>query len=328
MKYVYGFIVKIYNLIISTKFINLNNRFCRRVRAALFHNICREHEAYFGPSNKERRFYVIRCPQDDMGLFAVINYIVYHLKIAENRGMEPVVDWKYYPNKYFSEDASIGKVNVWELFFEQTSEVKLDEVYKSKNVVMSSGDWDAAALAEARDQEKLAESSRIYNKYIHLNEELKDVVEKEAYRIGYDHKRILAVKIRGTDFITAHPQDHSLVADTFTTIDVIKDKEEEWGRFDGIYLSTEDSDILKQMKDCYGDRLYYTDTVTYERNDIGKGWLGDMIDLKDNNKIDAMKGYLISTYMLARADYLIAPCVGGTVGAMRIKGSYKGIYIS
>ena len=46
-----------------------------------------------------------------------------------------------------------------------------------------------------------------------------------------------------------------------------------------------------------------------------------------NSKEDDMKNYLISTYILAMCDALIAPPVGGTLGAVRIKGKYEHMYI-
>ena len=92
MKRVNGIIIKIYNRLISIRIINSNNAVFRRIRAALFHNICYRCSAYMGSNNPDRKFYVIRCPQENMGLFAVINYVVYHLKIAEKEGLDPVID--------------------------------------------------------------------------------------------------------------------------------------------------------------------------------------------------------------------------------------------
>ncbi len=327
MKYVYSAVVILYNRIIRTRVINKNNRVCRRIRAALFHNICIEHEACFGKKNTDRTFYIIRCPQAEMGLFAVINYVVYHLKKAERNGWEPVIDWQYYPNKYFSEDDKVGKVNVWDEFFCQTSDISLDEVYKSANVVMSSGNWDIEALKEVYDRDMLAESHRVYKKYIRLNDKMMQIKQAEADRIGFKDHSILAVKIRATDFLTTNPEGHAKVSGVEATLEKIEEKEQLWGRFDRYYLSTEDSGVLSEMKERLGDRLFYTQTDTYSTAQVGNRWLGDMIDKNSDGKIEAMRGYLLSTYMLAEADYLIAPMVGGTVGAMRIKGNYTDVCI-
>ena len=328
MKYVNGLVVKLYNHIISTRWINKNRKTRRRLRAALFHNICYRCRACMGSKNPDRVFYVIRCPQENMRLFAVINYIVYHLKIAEREGYEPVIDWKYYPNKYFSEDENVGKINAWELFFEQPSGIDIDEVYKSKNVEMSAGDWEASAFKEFSDREELLYSHRIFEKYIHLNERMQRQVDEETARVGIDSCQVLAVKIRGTDFITARPEDHSQVLTVEGTSEVIDEKSAEWGGFDRIYLATEDVDILRFMKDKYGAKLFYTDGNAYATTDVGNNWLSEMYGAGSIDKIADMEAYLVTTYVLAKADYLIAPAVGGTLGAMRIKGEYKQIYIA
>lgn len=192
---------------------------------------------------------------------------------------------------------------------------------------MSSGEWDASALAEITDTNRLDKSHDIYTKFIHLKPEMQKKIEDEARRVGVFDHNVLGVKIRGTDFVTTKPEDHSKVFDTSVAIQRIEEKNKEWGGFDRIYLSTEDSDILKEMKDYYGDRLYYTDSHSVSCSEVGNRWLGDYIDNAMVNKIDAMTEYLMSTYILAYVDYLIAPAVGGTVGAMRIKGKYKGLLV-
>jgi len=322
MYYINGFILKTYNFLISRRFININNKICRRIRAILFHNICYECKAYMGKNNPQRIFYVIRCPQENMGLFAAINYVVYHLKYADEKKYEPVIDWQYYPNKYYSEDETVGKINVWEKFFLQPAGISVNEVYKSRNVFLSSGDWDSSALNELNDKERLLDSHNIYNKYIRLNAKMRDRVENEKKRIGFADNRILAVKIRGTDFVTSKPEDHSKVLGVADTIELINKKTIEWGEFDRIYLATEDTDILNHMVEYYGDKLFYTDSNTYKASDVGKTWLSELYDNGTIDKIEDMSAYLVTTYMLAEAVYIIAPAVGGTLGALRIKGDY------
>ena len=325
--YLNGILIKIYNKIISLRLINRNNKTCRRLRSMLFHNICYEAKARFGRKNPGRIFYIIRNPQDSMGLFAAINYVVYHLGKADKLQYEPVVDWQYYPNKYYSEDNKVGKVNVWEDFFQQTSRVSLCDAYKSKNVIMSSGIWDADAMADIYDDSKLLKNHDLYVKYIHLKEDLELRIKEESERVGFDKYRILAIKIRGTDFITTHPSDHAKTRSIEETIRVIEGKCHEWGGFDRLYLSTEDQQILDRMVLHFGNKLYYTRAHSFECRDVNDKWLGDFIDATKVQKIDLMKEYLVSTYMLSKADYLIAPEVGGTVGALRIHGKYKSIYI-
>lgn len=327
MKHFNGMLIKTYNFMIARKWINRNNKFCRRVRAMLYHNICYECRAAFGSKNPDRLFYVIRCPQAEMGFFAVINYVIYHLDKAEKMGAEPVVDWQYYPNKYFTENEEVGKVNVWERFFEQTSNVSLNDVYHSKNVVMSSGSWEVP-IKEVFDNERLAHSNAIINKYLTLNRRTKEMFESERDRVGIGRYKVLGVKCRGTDFVATKPQSHQIVPDNDLTIKTINEKMKEWGGFDRIYLSTEDESILERMKSYFGEMLWYTEgtRISLQENK----WLSELYDCNQagkSTKEDDMREYLISTYMLASCDALIAPEVGGTLGAMRIRGTCDNSYI-
>lgn len=320
-------IIEIYNFLIARRFINRNNRVCRRIRAVLYHNICYQCTASFGKLNPDRVFYLIRSPQAEMGFFGLYNYVVNELKVAENLNAEPVVDWQYYPNDYLSEDASVGGVNAWEYFFLPVSGVSLSEVYHSKKVIMSSGKY-LGTLSEVEDAEGLLESNRLIRKYIHLNEKAGQLCEQEYKRLGMDRYRTLGVKCRGTDFRESRPKTHAICPDVEKTAEVISQKSVEWGEFDKIFLATEDEIMFEQMKEIYSDKLLYNQT---ERFKTANGqWLNKTFDRagRDKNyKYDRMMEYLISVYLLSMCDALIAPVVGATLGAMRIKGKYEQYYL-
>lgn len=327
MRWLNGILIKIYNAIISSKLINRNNKVCRRIREMLYHNICFECRASFGKRNPDKQFYVIRCPQAEMGLYAVINYVTWHLRKAGSIGAAPVVDWQYYPNKYFSEDDKIGKENAWEYFFNQTTDIGLDEVYRSRNVIMSSGGWEVPG-EEWSDPEKVWENHKIVEKYIKLNEKTEAMYLAECERLGIGTNRVLGLKCRGTDFIVTKPKGHAVVPDNETLINTIENKMNEWGGFDRIYLSTEDENIQKKLKEYFGEKLYYTEG---RRFSLDKNcWLGELYDREKEHvgtKEEDMRNYVISTYILGACDSLIGARVGGTLGAMRIRGRYEHIYI-
>ena len=97
-------VVTLYNKLMKTRLINIDNKVVRRIRAAFFHTICFGCEASFGSKNPTRKFYVIRCPQSTLGFFGLYNYVVSHIKIAETMGREPIADWKYYPNSAITDE--------------------------------------------------------------------------------------------------------------------------------------------------------------------------------------------------------------------------------
>lgn len=326
MKIWNGLLVKMYNHVISWQWLNLNKSFCRKIRKMLFHNICYECEASFGALNSQRVFYVIRCPQETMGLFGLFNYVVFHLKIAEKKGAEPVVDWQYYPNSGLSEDKLVGKDNAWEYYFEQPTGITLKEVYQSKNVIMSSGNG-MDSLSETHDSAELLNSNRLINKYIRLNKVTADYIDEIYCRLGMGNSRVLGVLCRGTDFTQAKPKGHSVCPSVDETISTIEEKQIEWGAFEKIFLATEDDKIFCKMKEYFGERLIYCQNHRID-NAQGK-WLNELYDNEEykGKKCERMREYLAAIYLLARSDALIAPNVGGTLGAMRIKGIYENCYI-
>lgn len=324
-----GIIIKSYNAAISSSFINKRNRVCRKIRAMLYHNICFGCHARFGNLNPNRTFYVIRCPKSDIGFFGLYNYVVNRLRDALAMNAEPVVDWQYYPNDYLLEDGLVGRVNAWEYFFKPMSNVSLSEVYRSKNVIMSDSDGRYEnTLSETENAEKLLRSSRLIGKYIVLNEDTQRVCDNEYYRLNMDKFRVLGVKLRGTDFKETKPKGHSICPDVEHTVRVIEEKMAEWGEYDRIFIATEDDSMFEQMKRVYGNRLLYNETLRF--GTVNGKWLKELFDEasgEEDYKRSRMLEYLVSVYLLARCDALIAPIVGATLGAMRIKGRYEHHYL-
>lgn len=327
-----SYLIKVYNYLIKTSIINSNNKICRKIRSVLFHNICFECYAHFGKKNPERLFYLIRCPQETMGLFGLYNYVVMHIDRAVSLGAEPVVDWQFYPNASVIEDNAIGRENAWEYFFEQCVKISLKEIYQSHNVIMSGGEG-MLSLSEVYDQNLLRKSSELIKKYIRLNTTMQEQLNEVKKELNMTEGRILGVLARGTDFSSTHPKGHSICATAEETISKVYEKEEEWGRFDKIFLATEDAEIYQALKKAFGERLICNQVQMLHISE--KVWLNQLYETKEfvGRKRSKAQEYLIAIYLLAECDGLIAPVVGGTLGAMRIKGGYdlcylfqKGIY--
>jgi hypothetical protein len=85
--------------------------------------------------NPDKTFYIIRCSHDETGLFGLYNNVVAQMKKADELHAIPIVDWQFYPNGYISEDNEVGRINVWNQYFNQFGEYNLADIYKSKNVI-------------------------------------------------------------------------------------------------------------------------------------------------------------------------------------------------
>lgn len=326
MKRLNAIIINIYNFLISRTIINKNNVFCRRIRQVLFHNICHECHASFGNQNGDRLFYVIRCPKDDLGFFGLYNYVVDYMKKAISMNAEPVVDWKYYPNNYISEDNLVGKENVWEYFFENPTGISIDEVYRSKNVIMGGCEW-ITSLGEVHSYDNIKGSHEIIKKYVRLNEETKEYVKREYERLNMASYRVLGVKCRGTDFVETKPKFHTIPPNVNQIVEKIQEVQDEWGGYEKVFVATEDENMFKELYKHYQEKMMFCETSTRIGSANGQ-WLNRVFDGETmiGKKRQAMQEYLREIYLLARCDALIAPVIGGTLGAVRIKGGFENQY--
>lgn len=320
---------KLYNYLISTHLINRNNRVCRRLREVLYHNICHEYRACFGKENPDKLFYVIRCQKSDLGFMGLYNHIVHQIQYAVLRGMIPVVDCQYYPNDYLSEDDQVGKINAWEQFFFQPMGVSLQEVYRSRNVIMSAG-GSLSSLNDIYDEKIIEGRHRIIEQYVKLNTQVKGICEREAEKLGFSKYRILGVKCRGTDFVASRPKWHSIPPNVQQTIDKIEEMTEKWGGYDFIFVATEDEQIFSGLQKRYGSKLIYNETERISADMVKGKWLNEVFDSHKNEKgykYNRIMEYLISVWWLAQCDALIGPVVGATLSAMSMKGSYEHLYL-
>ncbi len=327
-----GLLIKAYHYIIKWKWLNSDLWFCRKCRNFLVYLVCnsRELHASFGNLNPGKVFYVIRDPHRKAGLFAVHALVLGHIRDAVARGMIPIVDMQHYPNYYYTDKDTIGRVNWWEYCFKQPFPYTLEEVYRSRNVVLCHGMYDGQ-LSEILDAEKILQSHQIVSEYMQLSTKAEKICEEEWHKTAGDKKRILGVKCRGTDYLGLKPFGHSILPSVQMTVDKIEELLAVWEsaeeHYDAIFVATEDENILKGLKEHFNDKLIYNECYRFE--DTGSEGLFNIIG-KGNNanyKYEKMMDYLVTTYCLSRCDALIAPMVNGTLGALRMKGKYEQVYI-
>ena len=86
-----------------------------------------------GSENSDLIFYVIR-PRTDCteGLLSLLWNVIKNIDYARENDYIPIVDFKNYKTQYWESDS-----NVWEKFFTQPTSYKLEDVYQSKNVILS-----------------------------------------------------------------------------------------------------------------------------------------------------------------------------------------------
>ena len=133
-----------------------------------------------------------------------------------------------------------------------------------------------------------------------------------------EDKKMLGVYIRGTDYITTNKPGLGKHASVSEVIPVIH----EWmaaDHFDGIFLATEDEDILRKMREEFGSLVR---VVAQERFRVDEfktvRLIGELEDLKykpeekEEHIEDMTVNYFYAMYMLAKCDSFI--CFGESNG--------------
>lgn len=163
----------------------------------------------FGNLNPEKTFYVIRRRPPGWGFFSNIFFVLQGLEYAQKNGYIPIVDMENY---WVGELSSLRKINgthnAWCYFFNQVSEYSLEEVYKSKNVILSNGsnilgnkNWlTNRNITFATSYSLLTSAKVILDKYLSLNDETLKFVKSIKNELQWDGNNTLGVFIRGTPY--------------------------------------------------------------------------------------------------------------------------------
>ena len=213
-------------------------------------------ERSFGELNTDKIFYVIkRTP--GTGMFSNMTFVLNHLKICKKFNFIPVIDMENFPTIYNEEKACKNNKNAWNYYFESLNQISLDEVYKSKNVLITNNKF-FPFFSYNIDKDK--ELSELLRNEIKLNKYLKRIYYK-IYK-NFKNKNILGIHFRGTSY--KRSAGHPLPA-TKSQMEVITNKFLNKKNIDYIFLVTEEKNYLDFFKKKYGDKLLYLES-SYRSN--------------------------------------------------------------
>lgn len=282
----------------------------------------------YGLANPDKTFYVIRNDVKGIGLMAYYLSAIGRVEYALQNNYIPVVDMCNYPNPYLEDDL-VGKVNSWEFYFKQVSEYTLDEVYNSKNVILS----ELGTSETGSPRKMYAELSITPQKYwgitgeiLRLNSKvnrLLDITQKELFPKG---ERILGVSTRGTDMVNF--PGHSIIP---TRKQIMDDVIAIMKKFDYeyIFLATEEQAMIDVFKKKMGDKCIVDSRKRYDCFDRNKSnVLVDVSFDRENDKRLKGQEYLITVGLLSRCDSIAGMLIGSTMGAICMNcGKYEHVEI-
>ena len=265
-----------------------------------FNELNLQYESY-GKKNPNKFFYIIRRTPG-AGFFSNLNFVVHNLFICDQLKMIPVIDMKNYPTLFNCKVKINNSRNSWNYFFENTSKYSLDEVYKSKNVILCDKRTSIKGFSEVKFKSIFkyfygfqylnSKHKKIFKKYIKIKKEFLDISNKFVSE-NFKNKKVLGVCFRGSDQKKSgyHPYTPTEEQMLYATNSLIKKY-----KFDKIFICTEDINYLSFYKKNFGDKVLHSNSPRtsdkvdlFESQDnkhrykVGKGNLIDMLILSKTN---------------------------------------------
>lgn len=293
----------------------------------------REHLVHNGEMYPDKTFYIIG--QDDLsgGMWWLINKVVMHIAYARERGYTPVVDLQNYWTQYTSED-TFGKINIWELFLKQPCEFSLDDISCAKNVIICKK--APAPLPKYlmgnndfyEDNDRLKYFKDFFKQYIRFNSETLNYFKNQEVHF-FKGRRMCGVLCRGTDYVAQRPKNHPVQPRPEDVINDVKRVVKDYN-CDGVFIATEDQDILDSFKSAFGDKLAFIDQPRLSKSDLLPGELLAKSKQRLNiskSSIEDGRSYLLSTYLLSRCCCFLSGRTGGCKGVLLMSDSFDYCYI-
>lgn len=292
----------------------------------------RERKTSYGPENASKTYYVIGQTDLSCGLWWITNKVLMHLAYADEKGYIPIVDLLNYHTQYHNSD-EIGKVNVWEKFYEQPADVNLDYISNSQNIIIS--DKRAAPAKKYlmgntdfyTDPNRLNYFRILYHKYIKFSKPTLEYLEGVRLSIIPANARVLGVLCRGTDYLQKKPRNHPVQPDPSVVIEMVKhvlcDKCCEY-----VFLATEDNDILDLFRNEFGEKLLYINQKRISAEDMkDEIFVINISASRTNDRYTMGLEYLSATYILSKCNCFIGGRTGGTKGVLLMSDEFEYKYI-
>lgn len=251
----------------------------------------------WGEQNPDKTFYVIRM----WPLHSIVQMArtgIHLSAYARSKGYIPVVDGQTIPTALHEAD-EVGKINIWEKFFEQPDAWNMEDIQYSKNVILSCR-YTGTGVSE-----------QAYNNLI-MKPKLKEVVDNFGLQLK-KYKKVLGVHYRGTDYNNGRYHHHAIQPTIEQMISVVKDKIYEWNQedgeeFDAIFLCTEAKDAIPIFYQHFADMMIVQDLERWPSDCVhSSAYAVDHF----KSKYDWAVGYWVDVMTLSKCHSLVSClCVG------------------
>lgn len=261
----------------------------------------------FGNGNPDKKYYLIDPVFPMEGLMSICDKVQDVYAYAEANGYIPVMHLTQSNGTMYSD---YDGDDIWKKFFIQPYGSSAESYRNAQNIwnfpfatVTFSDRWLMKRIVDYKMP------SFINLNYI--NQQVKAEVDKIRPAVLPCPDRTIGVLIRGTDYTSTHLPGHSIMASPEQVLEKVQEFEMD-EKFDYIFLSTEDEDVLERMKELCGERLCYIDQKRFRLN------RGELLSSqkKEREQEGWLKGkeYLTTLKLLTECSAFIASgsCCGTT----------------
>lgn len=269
----------------------------------------------FGNKNPDKTFYIIR-PRSDCteGLMSLFINAAKNIHYAKENGYEPIIDFLNYKSQYQNEDGK--KINSWEVYFTQPTIYSLEEVYKSKNVILSGLEiqWYSCKLYKINFSDKALRTLHqdIFSK-IQFSNDILMALYSELDKLCLNFEKTLGLYVRGTDYTLLKPSGHP-VQPTVDQVMEIADQYLGQYNIEKIFLVTEDGNIHDIIKKRYGKRCVVASFDSFITDYNEKKYLSHSLGINKLGDSSIQRGinYLVKLIILSKCAYFVG---GKTMGS-------------
>jgi hypothetical protein len=289
----------------------------------------RERRKSYGKDNPDKIFYIIGYTDVRAGLFWIVNKALMHLDYAENNGYISVVDYKNNDTQYTGK-CEHGVVNVWEKYFKQPCGYSLDDIQRSKNIIIARKCENPCSVfwfgPNFYYEPNIVERARrVYRKYISYSDEVKAYL-CECENLLKGKGKVLGVLCRGTDYVTLKPAGHPIPMSLDFAIEKAKEVMADKS-CDCLFLATEDEDVYQRFLQEFGDKLIVNHQQRTSKSQLKRGqFLSEsrMEQVKSaNERFVSGLEYLAAIHLLSKCNCLVADRCNGTKVALIMSEGFE-----
>ena len=284
-----------------------------RVYYRIRYNDEMQKEKSYGKENPNKIFYVIRPRQDCVeGLLSLFWNVMRNIEYAKENEYIPVVDFKNYKTQYSFEK----KENAWDMYFDQPSKFSLDEVYKSKNVILSGLEIQWYKKNKYKPDYSNECISHLHSEVfscIDFSDKTKECVNNELKKMNCNLSDTIGLYLRGTDYIKLKPAGHPVQPTVGQAINIVDQFMKRY-KINKVFLVTEDGEIYDKVKKKYGQNCIVASFDKYIYNYDGNKFLSNDKVINDlgTSAYERAMNYLVKMIILSKCGYL----VGGNTNGM------------